>query len=43
MLSSIIGTDDFNTEDGKITKGALNNTFYVAMGGTGTWLVLEPA
>ena len=43
MLSSIIGTDDFNTKDGKITKGALNNTFYVAMGGTGTWLVLEPA
>lgn len=41
-LHEYIGSDDKNITDGQITKGAKENTYYMALAGFGSWALLEP-
>lgn len=43
QLTNIIGSDDFDTKDGHIVKGALEDTYYVALDGIGNWAIVKPS
>lgn len=43
QLASIIGSDDFDTKDGHIVKGALEDTYYVPLDGVGNWAIVKPS